>query len=181
MKFDWLILKVIYLDVNSDVNSQPFSMYFCRHHRLVLRQLPCKFDEVWLITTKVINEIGVKFDWVLLKVIHLDVNSDVNSQPFPMYFCRHHRLVLRQLPCKFGEVWLITAKVFNEIGVKFDWLLLKFIHLDVNSDVNSQPFSMYFCRHHRLVLRQLPCKFGDVWLITGKVLMRSVWNLIEYY
>ena len=84
----------------------------------------------------------MKFDWVLLKVIHLDVNSDVNSQPFPMSFCRHYRLVLRQLPYKFDEVWLITAKVINEIGVKFDCVLLKVIHLDVNSDVNSQPFSM---------------------------------------
>ena len=141
MKFDWLLLKVIHLDVNSDVNSQPFSMQFCRQHQLLLRQLPCKFGEVWLITAKVINEIGVKFDWVLLKVIHLDVNSDVNSQPFSMQFCRQHQLLLRQLPCKFGEVWLITAKVINEIGVKFDWVLLKVIHLDVNSDVNSQPFS----------------------------------------
>ena len=56
MKFDWVLLKFIHLDVNS----------------------------VWLITAKVINEIGVKFDWVLLKVIHLDVNSDINSQPFSM-------------------------------------------------------------------------------------------------
>ena len=79
----------------------------------------------------------MKFDWVILIVIHLDVNSDVNSQPFSMKFCRHHRLVLRQVPCKFGEVWLITAKVINEIGVKFDLVLLKVIHLDVNSDVNS--------------------------------------------
>ena len=45
---------------------------------------------------------------------------------------------ITQLPCNFGEVWLITAKVINEIGVKFDWVLLKVIHLDVNSDVNSQ-------------------------------------------
>ena len=121
MKFDWLLLKVIHLDVNSDDNSQPFSMYFCRLHRLVLRQLPYKFGEVWLITAKVINELGVKFDWLLLKVIHLDVNSDDNSQPFSMYFCRLHRLVLRQLPCKFGEVWLITAKVINEIFCEI-WL-----------------------------------------------------------
>ena len=45
-------------------------------------------------------------------------------------------------PCKFGEVWLIIAEVINELGVKFDWLLLKVIHLDVNSDVNYQPLSM---------------------------------------
>ena len=50
--------------------------------------------------------------------------------------------VITAASCKFGDVWLITAKVINEIGVKFDWVLLKLIHLDVNSDVNSQPFSM---------------------------------------
>ena len=49
---------------------------------------------------------------------------------------------ITQLPCEFGEVWLIIAEVINELGVKFDWLLLKVIHLDVNSDVDSQPFSM---------------------------------------
>ena len=170
VKFYWVFFKVIHLDVNSDVNSQPFPMLFCRHHRLVLRQLPCKFGRVSLITSKVINEISVKFDWVFLKVIHLDVNSDVNSQPFSMEFCRHIRLVLRQLPCKFGEVSLITSKVVNEISVKFDWVFLKVIHLDVNLDVNSQPFSMLFCRHHWLVLRQLSCKFRGVSLITSKVI-----------
>ena len=81
----WLsISKVVYLDVNSDVNSKPFFMLFCGHHQLVLQQLPCKLGEVLLITSKVINEISVKFDWVFLKVIHLDVNSYVNSQPFSM-------------------------------------------------------------------------------------------------
>ena len=55
----------------------------------------------------------MRFDWVFLKFIHLDVNSDVNLQPFTMWFCRHHRLVLRQLPCKFGEVSLTTSKVIN--------------------------------------------------------------------
>ena len=30
----------------------------------------------------------------------------------------------------------------NEISVKFDWVFLKFIHLDVNADVNSHPFTM---------------------------------------
>ena len=112
------------------------------HHTLELRQIPCKFDKVWLSTSKVINEISVKFDSVFLKVIHLDGNSDVNSQPFIMRFCKHHRLVLRQLPCQFGEVCLNTSKDINEISVKFDWVFLKVIHLDVNSDVNSQQFTM---------------------------------------
>ena len=52
------------------------------HHTLELRSIPCKFDKDWLSTSKVINEISVKFDSVFLKVIHLDGNSDVNSQPF---------------------------------------------------------------------------------------------------
>ena len=145
-------------------------MRFCKHHRLVLRQLPCQFGEVWISTAKVNNELSVKFDWVLLNVIHLDVNSDVNYQQFTMKFCRHHRLVLRQHPCKFGEVCLNISKDINEISVKFDWVFLKVIHLDVNSDVNSQQFTMLFCRPHRLVLRQLPCKFGKVWLNSSKVI-----------
>ena len=57
------------------------------------------------------------------------------------------------------------------------WNLLEYfniyIHLDVNSDVNSQPFFMWFCRHHRLELRQLPSKFGGVWSSTSKLLMQS--------
>ena len=84
----------------------------------------------------------MKFDWVLLKVI-----------PFRRQFRRQFSTVfdvvlqapsagITELPCKFSEVWLITAKIINELGVKFDWLLLKIIRLDVNSDVNSQPFSM---------------------------------------
>ena len=50
--------------------------------------------------------------------------------------------VITAISCKFGDVWLITGKVINEIGVKFDWVLLKVIQLDVNSDVISQPFSL---------------------------------------
>ena len=71
---------------------------------MVLRRLPGKFCKVCESTSKVINEIRVKFDWVFQKFervlqkllkrlmlnlfeyfniyIHLDVNSDVNSQPF---------------------------------------------------------------------------------------------------
>ena len=150
MKFDWVLLKVIHL---TTIKSYSFRRLFRRQFSTVfdvvlqatsavITAFPCKFGEVWLIIAEVINELGVKFDWLLLKAIHLDVNSNVNSQPFPMYFCRHHRLVLRQLPCKFGEVWLIIAEIINELGVKFDWLLLKVIHWDVNSDVYSQPFPM---------------------------------------
>ena len=63
--------------------------------------------------------------------------------------------------------------------MKLVWNLLEYfniyIHSDVNSDVNSQPFFMYFCRHHRLELRQLPSKFGGVWLGTSKVINAKHW------
>ena len=52
------------------VNSQPIFTWFCRQHQLISRQLPCKYDEVWWSTSKVINEINVKFAWVFSKVIH---------------------------------------------------------------------------------------------------------------
>ena len=48
--------------------------------------------------------------------------------------------ITAKLPCKLGEVWLRTSKINNEISVKFEWVFLKVIHLDVNLDVNSQPF-----------------------------------------
>ena len=43
---------------------------------------------------------------------------------------------------KLGEVWLRTSKIINEISVKFEWVFLKVIHLDVNLDVISQRFFM---------------------------------------
>ena len=63
-------------------------------------------------------------------------------QFWTVYNVKYHRLVLGQLPGEFGGVWLNTSKVINEISVKFHWVFLKVIHLDVNSDVNSQPFTM---------------------------------------
>ena len=88
---------------------------------------------MWFITAKIINEIGVKFDWVLLKVIHLDVNSDVNFiNCFPCSFAGTIGCYYGNFPVNLKKIWLITAKVINEIGVKFDGVLLKVIHLDVN-------------------------------------------------
>ena len=46
----------------------PVFHVICRQHRLLLRQVPCKFDKVWLSTSKVINEISVKFHWVFQKL-----------------------------------------------------------------------------------------------------------------
>ena len=82
------------------------------------------------------------FDWVLLKVIHLDVNSDVNPQPFFDVVLRAPSAGITATSVWIWRSLINYCKVINEIGVKFDWVLLKVIHLDVNSDVNSQPFLM---------------------------------------
>ena len=50
--------------------------------------------------------------------------------------------ITAKLPCKLGEVWFRISKIINEISAKFEWVFLKVIHLDVNLDVNSQPFFM---------------------------------------
>ena len=85
------------------------------HHTLELRQIPCKFDKVWLSTSKVINGISVKFDSVFLKVIHLDGNSYVNSQPFIMRFCKHHRLVLGNFPVNLAKFDKVLQKLFMSL------------------------------------------------------------------
>ena len=70
-------------------------------------------------------------------------------------------------------------RVLQKLLMRLVWNLLEYfniyIHLDVNSDVNSQPFFMWFCRYHRLELRQLPIKFGGVWLSTSKVINAKHW------
>ena len=132
----------------------------------------------------------MKFDWVLLKVIHLDVNSDVNSQPFSMEFCRQHRLLLRQLPCKFGEVWLITAKVINEIFCEI-WLSI------IESYSFRRQFRRQFLTVFHVVLQApsagitatslqiwrslINVNFAKFDLLLQKLLKKLVWNLIEYY
>ena len=80
---------------------------------MVLWPLPCKFCRVWVSTSKVINEISVKFAWVFQYMYSFRRQFRVNSQPFFMQFGRYHRLELRQLPSKFGGVWLSTSKVIN--------------------------------------------------------------------
>ena len=101
-----------------------------------------ELGEVCLRTSKIINEISVKFDWVFLKVIHLDVNLDVNSQPFFMYFCKVPSAGITATSCKLGEVWWELQKLLMRLMWNLNELFLKVIHLDVNLDVNSQPFSM---------------------------------------
>ena len=116
MRLVWNLLEYfniyIHLDVNSDVNSQPFFMQFGRYHRLELRQLPSNFCGVWLSTSKVINA----KHWVNVVTTSAErffVDISVNSQPFYMSFCTHYSQPLRRLPWKFGEIWSSISKVIN--------------------------------------------------------------------
>ena len=45
-------------------------------------------------------------------------------------------LLYDNFPVNLTKFDYLLHKLFNEIGVKFDLVLLKVIHLDVNSDVN---------------------------------------------
>ena len=55
-------------------------------HRLLLRQVPCKFEKVWLRTSKVINEIRVKFQWVFQKLfIWTSIQTSILNR-FPCNF-----------------------------------------------------------------------------------------------
>ena len=60
----------------------------------------------------------MKFDWVFLKVIHLDVNSDVNSQPFPMQELTSELtskwITFRNTQSNFTPSSLITFAVINQ-------------------------------------------------------------------
>ena len=87
MKFDWVFFK-----------SYSFRRQFRRQFSMQNYmengwELTSELTSKWITfkntqsnftLLKVINEISVKFDWVFLKVIHLDVKSDVNSQLFFM-------------------------------------------------------------------------------------------------
>ena len=67
----------------------------------------------------------MKFDWVLLKVIHLDVNSDVNSQPLSLRnYIENGWELMSELTSKwitfnntqsnFTPISLITFAVINQ-------------------------------------------------------------------
>ena len=100
-----------------------------------------KFDEV-------LQKLIMRLVWNLLEYFQkLFILTSIQTSILYRLSCKfavnlHQRQVLRQLPCKFGKVWLSTSKVINEISVKFDWVFLKVINFDVNLDVNSQPFTM---------------------------------------
>ena len=116
MRLVWNLLEYfiiyIHLDVNSDVNSQPFFMLFCRYHRLELRQLPSKFDGVWLSTSKVINaKHWANVVTTLVERFSLISQSILNR--FTCNFAHTIRSRCGDCPEKFGEVWSSIPKVIN--------------------------------------------------------------------
>ena len=80
---------------------------------MVLWPLPCEFCRVWASTSKVINEISVKFAWVFQYIYSF-------RRQFRRQFSTVFYVILQvpsgelpQLPSKFGGVWLSTSKVIN--------------------------------------------------------------------
>ena len=80
---------------------------------MVLWPLPCEFCRVWASTSKVINEISVEFAWVYQYIYSFRRQFRRQFSTVFHVTCRYHRLELRQLPRKFGGVWLSTSKVIN--------------------------------------------------------------------
>ena len=80
---------------------------------MVLWPLPCEFCRVWASTSKVINEISVKFAWVFQYIYSFRRQFRRQFSTVFYVICRYHRLELRQLPSKFGGVRLSTSKVIN--------------------------------------------------------------------
>ena len=97
-----------------------------------------------------------------------DVNSDVNSQPFFMYFCRYHRLELRQLPSKFGGVWLSTSKVINAKH----WANVVTTSAERFSLISQSILNRFTCNFAHTIR----WKFGEVWSSISKVINVMHWN-----
>ena len=89
-----------------------------------------KFDEV-------LQKLLMRLMWNLLEYFQkLFILTSIQTSILYRLSCNFAGTIGRYY-CKFGEVWLSIPKVINEISVKFDWIFLKDIHFDVNSDVNS--------------------------------------------
>ena len=112
-------------------------------------------------------------------------------------------MVLWPLPCEFCRVWASTSKVINEISVKFAWV---FQYMYSFRRQFRREFSTVFyvilqvpsagTTIQTSILNRLPRNFAGTigWYygdcpvnyvkferILQKLLMRFVWNLIEYF
>ena len=133
---------------------------------------------------RVLQKLLMRLVWNLLEYfniyIHLDVNSDVNSQPFFMQFGRYHRLELRQLPSKFGGVWLSTSKVINAKH----WANVVTTPADRFSLISQSILNRFLCNFAGTTSNysgDCPEKFVKFEPIFLKLLVRLVVNLLEYF
>ena len=142
---------------------------------MVLRRLPCKLCKVWENTSKVINEISVKFDWVFQLVwnlleyfniyIHLDVNSDVNSQPFFMDFAGTIGWNYGNCPVNLAE---------------FDWVLQKLLMQSAEPTLwqrRRSVFRWYLSQFSTVLHVILHTPFAAI----AATALKIWWGLIEYF
>ena len=139
------ISKVIHLDVNSDISSQPFTMWFCRHHWMVLRPLPCKFCKVCANTLKVINEISVKFAWVF--------------QYIYSFRRQFRRQFLNRFSCNFaGTIGWNYGNCPANLA-EFDWVLQKLLMQSTEPTLWQRRRSV-FLLISQLILNRFTCNFA---------------------
>ena len=109
---------------------------------MVLRRLPCKLCKVWASTSKVISEISGKFAWVFQKLfIETSIQTSILN--------RLSRSFAGTIEWYYGHCPVNSVefeRVLQKLLMILVWNLLEYfniyIHLDVNSDVDSQPFFM---------------------------------------
>ena len=90
-------------------------------------------------------------------------------------FCRYHRLELRQLPSKFGGVWLSTSKVINAKH----WANVVTTSAERFSLISQSILNRFTCNFAHTIRSHCgdcPEKFGDVWSIISKVFNVMHWN-----
>ena len=84
----------------------------------------------------------------------------------------YHRLELRQLPSKFGGVWLSTSKVINAKH----WANFVTTAAERFSLISQSILNRFTCNFAHTILRRLPWKFGEVWSSISKVINVMHWN-----
>ena len=83
-----------------------------------------------------------------------------------------HRLELRQLPSKFGGVWLSTSKVINAKH----WANFVTTSAERFSLISQSILSRFTCNFAHTILHRLPWKFCEVWSSISKVINVMHWN-----
>ena len=140
---------------------------------MVLWPLPCEFCRVWASTSKVINEISVKFAWVFQYIYSF--RRQFRRQFSTIFHVILHRLELRQLPSKFDGVWLSTSKVINAKH----WANVVTTSVERFSLISQSILNRFTCNFAHTIRSRCgdcPEKFGEVWSSIPKVINVMHWN-----